>query len=274
MEMEPRKTQRALDLAAEEGSSELWLTVLPLQELGFNLNKREFRDAVKQHYYWPVEDIPSTCARGETFTVDQSMICKLGGFITQRHNELRDLEAEFLSMVCSDVEIEPVLQDISGEHLNRGSNKAQDARLDIHARGFWERHRSAFFDVRVCHPVALSYRDREPQQSYRIHENVKKRLCSRRVLYIENRKFTSLVFTTTGGIGKECLMYHSRSAELVAIKKGEQYAKTISWIRTRTSFALLRYPLVCFRGSRTRRVACDIKINVDIDVEVVEGAIQ
>ena len=56
--------------------------------------------------------------------LDHSMICKLGGFITQRHNELRALEAEFLSMVCSDVEIEPVLQDISGEHLNRGSNKA------------------------------------------------------------------------------------------------------------------------------------------------------
>ena len=83
------------------------------------------------------------------------MICKLGGFITQRPNELRDLEAEFLSMVCSDVEIEPVLQEISGEHLNRGSNKVQDARLDIHARGFWERHRSAFFDVRVCHPNAV-----------------------------------------------------------------------------------------------------------------------
>ena len=76
-------------------------------------------------------------------------------------------------MVCSDVEIDPVLQDICCEHLNRGSNKAQDARLDIHARGFWERHRSAFFDVRVCHPNAVSYRDLEPQQIYRIHENVK-----------------------------------------------------------------------------------------------------
>ena len=141
-EMAPRKTQRALDLATEKGSS-AWLTVLPLQDLGFDLNKREFRDAVKLCYDWPVEDIPSTCVSGEAFTIDNSMICKLGGFITQRHNELRDLEAEFLSMVGSDVEIEPVLQDISGEHLNRGSNKAQDARLDIYARGFWERHRSA-----------------------------------------------------------------------------------------------------------------------------------
>ena len=165
------------------------------------------------------------------------------------------------------------LQDISGEHLNRGSNKAQDRRLDIRARGFWKRHRSAFFDVRVCHPNAVSYRDLEPQQIYRIHENEKKRLYSKRVLDIEHGTFTPLVFTTTGGMGKECLMYHSRLAQLIAIKKGEQYAKTISWIRTRTSFALLRSALVCLRGSRTRRVPCDIK-NVDIDVEVVEGAIQ
>ena len=68
-------------------------------------------------------------------------------------------------------------------------------------------------------------------------------------------------------------MYHSRLAQLIAIKKGEQYAKTISWIRTRTSFALLRSVLVCLRGSRTIRVPCDIK-NVDIDVQVVEGVIQ
>ena len=37
--------------------------------------------------------------------------------------------------------------------------------------------------------------------------------------------------------------------------------------------ALLRSALVCIRGSRPRRVPCDIK-NVDIDVEVVEGAIK
>ena len=87
-----------------------------------------------------MEDIPPTCACGEAFTVEHSMICKLGGFINQRHKELRDLEAEFLNMVCTDVEIEPVLQDIFGEQLKRGSNKAQDARLDIQARRFWERH--------------------------------------------------------------------------------------------------------------------------------------
>ena len=115
----------------------------------------------------------------------------------------------------------------------------------------------------VCHPNAVSYRDLKPQQIYRIHENNKKHLHSRRVLDIEHGAFTPLVFTSTSRMGKECLMYHSHLAQLIAIKKGEQYAKTISWIRNRTSFALLRSALVCLRGSRTRRVPCDIK-NVDM----------
>ena len=161
--------------------------------------------------------------------------------LSQKSSKLRDLEAELLSIACSDVEVEPVLQDITEEQLSRGSNRAQDARLDIRARGFWDPQSSAFFDVRVCHPNAESYRDQEPQQIYHIHENDKKRLYSRRVLDVEHGSFTPLVFTTTGGMAKECIRYHSRLAELIAAKKGEQYSQTISWIRARTCFALLSF---------------------------------
>ena len=69
-----------------------------------------------------------------------------------------------LRMVCNVVEVEPVLQEVTGETLNHGANKAPDTRLDIHARGFWERQRSAFFDVRVCHPYVDSYIDLTPKQ--------------------------------------------------------------------------------------------------------------
>ena len=77
---------------------------------------------------WSFDDIPSVCACGENFTVDNAMICKRGGFVIQRHNELRDLEADLLSIVCSDVEVEPVLQDITEEQLSRGpiEHKTQD----------------------------------------------------------------------------------------------------------------------------------------------------
>ena len=103
------------------------------------------------------------------------MVCQRGGFIIQRHNELRDLKAGMLRIVCNDVEVEPVLQEVTGETLNHGANKASDASLDIHSRGFWERQRSAFLDVRVYHPNADSYRDLTPKQSFKKHENEKKR---------------------------------------------------------------------------------------------------
>ena len=67
-------------------------------------------------------------------------------------------------MVCKDVATEPVLQDVEGKLLTQGSNKVQDARLDIHASGFWKLQRLAFFDVRVCHLNAESYRDLKLQQ--------------------------------------------------------------------------------------------------------------
>ena len=53
---------------------------------------------------------------------------------------------------------------------------------------------------------------------------MKKRLYSSRVPDIEQGTFTPLVLTTTNaGMGRQCLRCHSRLAELIATKKGEQY---------------------------------------------------
>ena len=67
------------------------------------------------------------------------MICQRGGLVIQRQREIRDLEEELLDMVCCDVAFKPTLQPLTGEELNRGTNTAPDARLDVHCRGFWER---------------------------------------------------------------------------------------------------------------------------------------
>ena len=209
------KTLRAVDLATQKGASS-WLSIVPIRDMNFDLNKSEFRDAVKLRYDWDVPDMPSVCVCGNHFNVDHAMICKRGGFVIQRHNELRDLQAEMLRMVCSGVETEPVLQDITGEELNRGAN------TDLN-------------------------------QIYRQHETEKKRQYASRVLEVEQATFTPLVFSTTGGMAAECKRYHSRLAELLATKKGESYATTMSWIRARVSFALLGSALLCLRGSRAKR---------------------
>ena len=77
--------------------------------MDLNLNKREFKDAVHLRYDWQINDVPNVCICGDPFNVDHAMICKRGGFIIQRHNELRDLEVQMLDLVCHDVEVEPVL---------------------------------------------------------------------------------------------------------------------------------------------------------------------
>ena len=106
-----------------------------------------------------------------------------------------------------------------------------------------------FFDVRLCHPNAGSYRDLTPKQIYKKLENEKKRQYAERVMEIEQGTFTPLVFTTTGGMADECVKYHSRLAVLVANKKGESiYSSAISWIRTKVSFAIVRSAILCLRG--------------------------
>ena len=82
----------------EKGASN-WLTVIPIKEIYFNLNKREFRDAIKLRYNWEITDIPAICTCGDLFTADHAMVCRRGGLIIQRHDEIRDLEAEMLHMV-------------------------------------------------------------------------------------------------------------------------------------------------------------------------------
>jgi len=76
---------------------------------------------------------------------------------------------ELLDIFCNGVTIEPVLQDITREQLGMGSNIAMDVRIDIHALGFWEPQRAAFFEVRVFHPNADCYRDKQLDQIYRNH---------------------------------------------------------------------------------------------------------
>ena len=57
------------------------------------------------------------CVCGEEYSVEPAIICKRGGFAMQRHDQLRNLEAELLSSVCS--EMEYFLQEIFNEQLSK-----------------------------------------------------------------------------------------------------------------------------------------------------------
>ena len=69
--------------------------------------------------------------------------------MTQRHDGVRNLLTSFLGKVCTNVEVEPQLQQLDNERFNlRSAVTSAEARLDMKAGGFWSRGVTAFFDVR------------------------------------------------------------------------------------------------------------------------------
>ena len=135
---------RRIQAACETGASN-WLTALPIKAKGFNLNKEEFKDALALRYGLPIEGLPDRCTCGTENDADHTMICKKGGFISIRHDEIRDLTTNMLKEVCREVTHEPRLIALTGEVLQyRTANTADEARLDISARGFWRRGQRAF----------------------------------------------------------------------------------------------------------------------------------
>ena len=140
------KSKRLLKCAQEKGAS-AWLAALPIKNLGYSVNKQEFRDAICLRYGWKVKDMPVHCACGDANSIDHVMICKRGGYVSMRHNALRDTEANIMEKVCIDVQTEPALLEADG----------QDIRPDISARGIWNRYEKTFFDVKVIHPTADSH---------------------------------------------------------------------------------------------------------------------
>ena len=70
------------------------------------------------------------------------MSCRV--FIHRRHDEIRDLLAAVLKEVSYDVSSEPALAPLTGEVFPSSANSPDDARVDIAARGFWQRCERAF----------------------------------------------------------------------------------------------------------------------------------
>ena len=106
-------------------------------------------------YGWPVYGTPQTCACGQPFSFNHALVCKCGGYIGYRHDQLRDLTAKLLEEVCANVAIEPQLQQLQGEELGMSANREDCARLDIWATGFWNHAQDAFFYIRVFLPIRI-----------------------------------------------------------------------------------------------------------------------
>ena len=121
----PKSLLRSVEVASEKGAS-TWLIALPPIEHGFALHKWSFRDALCLRYGWTPSYLPSHCVCGKDFTIEHALSCMCGGFLSIRHNEIRDATAHFLSDVCHNVMIEPSLQELIVEVFTHKSANCQD----------------------------------------------------------------------------------------------------------------------------------------------------
>ena len=166
------------------------------------------------------------------------MSCQKGGFISIRHDEIRDITCSLLKEVCSDVTKEPLLQPLQGEEFNYQTAKVeQEARVDISARGFWNRGQKSFFDLRVFNPLALCYSRLSLDASHAMNERDKIRKYSERIINVEQGTFTPLVFTSAGGMARQSQIFYKRMVELMAEKRREQKGFFTAWLRCKLSFS-------------------------------------
>ena len=148
---------------------------MPIKKYGFALDKQWFWDCIYLRYHILLQRIPTTCSCGIAFNVQHALMCAKGGFIINRHNELRDLTAEILDEIWNDAKIEPLLQPLNGEIFSRRSTiRTDDARADVAARGVWTRGKMAYDDVRVFNPLAKCHQNQTLQDVHRKKRKRKK----------------------------------------------------------------------------------------------------
>ena len=89
MENCPSEKKLTINLAWKKGASN-WLSVLPLKNYNFSLNKSEFKDGLHLRYGWEPLNTPYTCPCGQPFTLTHAPHCLKG-----RYTHLRQWNSRY-----------------------------------------------------------------------------------------------------------------------------------------------------------------------------------
>ena len=144
------------------------------------------------------------------------------------------------------------LQPIT-EELTKRSNMSEEARLDVAARGFWQRGEMAFFDVRVFNPFAKSHQNKKLKAIFDTQEKEKKRAYNQRVIQVEHGSFSPMVFSCYGGYGRETERALNRMIERLSDKRQANMSDITNYVRTKISYTLLKSAVTyMFKGNEKK----------------------
>ena len=236
--------QRAIRRAKDTKISS-WLTVVPAAKSHFDLSAQEFRDALAIRYKKPLLRIPVSCdGCGSPFSLSHALLCRKGGLVIQRHNEVRDVVVDISAMVWRQVKHESVVKEADVQ------NGTQALIADLAVRGVWVPQAEALFDIRVVDTDAQSY----SHSLMEVLSLAEKEEKGKYAAACEDRRalFTPLVCSVDGLLGKEAHCFIRRLGERLAAKWERSYCEVMGWVRARLSFAILRATIMCLRGSRVK----------------------
>ena len=170
--------------------------------------------------------------------------------------------------------IEPHLQPTTPDQLSGATTNSQDgARLDVSANGVWGgRFQKTYFDVRVFNPHAPSNKNQSPSACYGMHEREKKRAYDQRIREVEHSSFSPLVFSATGGMGREATCFYKRLASMLAHKWDQAYSTTLWWLRCCLNFSLIRSAIQALRGARSSQ-GHTVHFPASVDLVITESRI-
>ena len=101
--------KRMAELSSKHTNS--WLHAMPIAAQRRYLLKNEFQEALRLRFGMKIEGVALKCACGYTNTTIHANNCKVGGYVTRRHDVMRNFLQQKAAIVNNDTEIEPHMQE-------------------------------------------------------------------------------------------------------------------------------------------------------------------
>ena len=195
------------------------------------------------------------------FTVEHGLSCKKGGFVSIRHDDVRD-EAGALAgqaLTTGKITYEPSIS--YGRNLTAGQPEVPqgtgnqlgaESRGNVLVHGLWERGSGCVLDIRITDTDANSHKD---ISSAKVLERAAK---AKKAKYLQpclerRQSFTPLVYSVDGMTCKEAKAFSKRIACLLAKKWDRPSSEMVGYMRGRMGIAVFRLSTVLLWGARVHK---------------------